>query len=65
MCEFNIDKIKAVLRSYSDKSSSYYNYLNKCKEYLNIMLIEQFEEKNKGQKSEKINNHIFQLIKTA
>ena len=65
MCEFDIDRIKAVLRTYSDGKQSYYNYVNKCKEYISIMLKEQFEEENKGQKSEIINTYIFQLIKTA
>ena len=65
MCNFDIDKIRGVLSLYADKEERTRQQFNKCKEYMNIMLREQFEENNKGQKSEEINNYIFQLIKTA
>jgi|TARA_R110001592_G_C13134982_1_gene746882 hypothetical protein len=65
MCDYDIEKIKSVFRSYSDEKSSRYNHLKKCRSYLKIMLEEQFQKNYKGQTSDKINNHIFELIKVA
>lgn len=65
MCDYDIEKVKAVLRSYPDKRSNYYKYLSECRKFLKVMLEEQFQKNNNGQRSDKINNHIFQLIKVA
>lgn len=65
MCDYDIEKIKAVFRSYADEKSSRYSHLSKCRKYLKIMLEEQFQKNHEGQKSDKINKHIFELIKVA
>lgn len=64
MCDYDLEKIKAFCRIYASSRQGFYDSLRLIRPYLQIMLEERFQEKN-GQTSDKINEHIFELIKVA
>ncbi len=65
MCDHNLEKIKAFCRTYSKSRQGFYDSLRLIRPYLQIMKEEQFQKNNNGQMSDKINKHIFELIKVA